>query len=71
MKTNIHFFITRSILLSIKSVSNKLFRKIKVQTSCSIFFSQNRAVYEIMWENRVEPNAIDDNRAYEHCMLDT
>jgi hypothetical protein len=30
--------------------------KIKAQFLCSITFSENRAVYEIMWENMVEPD---------------
>jgi hypothetical protein len=25
------------------------------------FFSESRAVYEIMWKNMVEPEATDDN----------
>jgi len=35
------------------------------------FFPENRAVYLIMWKNRVQPNATDDNRGHAHCMLDT
>jgi len=30
--------------------------KIKAQILCSITFSENRAIYEIMWENMVEPD---------------
>jgi len=33
--------------------------------------SENRAVYEIMWKNKVQPNAIDENREHAHCLLDT
>ena len=31
-------------------------------------FFENRADYEIMWENTVEP---DDNTAHAYCMLNT
>ena len=33
-------------------------------------FSENRAVYEIMW-NKYVGQATDDYMAHEHCMLDT
>jgi hypothetical protein len=36
-----------------------------------VFFSENRAVYEIMWKNRVGNIAIDDNVEHAHYMLDT
>jgi hypothetical protein len=35
------------------------------------FFPENRTVYLIMWKNRVQPGATDENRAHVHCMLDT
>jgi hypothetical protein len=35
------------------------------------FFVENRAVYQKMWENTVEPGRPDDNMAHAHCMLDT
>jgi hypothetical protein len=34
-------------------------------------FPENRAVYEVMWKNAVEPDATDENMAHAHCMLDT
>jgi len=34
-------------------------------------FPENRAVYEIMWKNVVEPDATDENMAHAHCMLGT
>jgi len=34
------------------------------------FFSENRAVYGIMCKNTVVTQAIDDNMAHAHCMLD-
>jgi hypothetical protein len=33
------------------------------------FFSDNRAFYEIMWKNIVEPGR--PQMAHAHCMLDT
>ena len=66
------FFITsRSNLLRIKTFQTKVVDKIKVQTSCSMDFPENRAVYEIMWKNVVEPDATENNMAHAHCMLDT
>ena len=36
-------------------MGTKAVEKIKIHTFCSItFFSENRTVYEIMWENIVE-----------------
>ena len=37
----------------------------------SITFSQNRAVYEIMWKNVAERGRPHDNMAYAHYILDT
>jgi len=46
----------------------KVTEKIKTHILCSIiFFSENRAVYEIMWKNMVEP---DDNTSHALCKLD-
>jgi len=36
-----------------KNVSDKFVQKIKTHISCSVHFSENRAVYEIMWKNMV------------------
>ena len=46
--------------------------KIKTLILFSVtFFFENRAVYKIMWKNIVVGQAIDDNMAPAHCMLDT
>ena len=38
----------------------------------NFFFSENRAVYKILWKNIVEPGkATGDNTGRAHCMLDT
>jgi hypothetical protein len=57
MKTNIHFFvISRSFFLRIRNVSDKIIMKIKTHIMClGTFFFENRAVYEIMWKNFVDP----------------
>ena len=47
---------SRSVSLRIRNVSDKFAEVIKTHSSCStIFFPENRAVYEIMWKNNVEP----------------
>jgi len=60
MKTNIIFFIiSRSVLPRMRNVSEKFVEEIKTHNLCSItffFFSENRALYEIMWKNIVEPD---------------
>jgi hypothetical protein len=48
--------ISRCILLRMRSVSDKVVEKIKTHILYSIAFSENRAVYEIMWQNMVEPD---------------
>ena len=37
----------------------------------SNFLLKNRAAYEIMWRNIVEPDRLHVNVAHAHCMLDT
>jgi hypothetical protein len=39
----------------------KFVDKTKTHILCSITFSQNRAVYEIMWKNMVQPDRPHDN----------
>jgi hypothetical protein len=48
--------LSRSILLRMRNVSDKVVQKIKTHFMFNNFFSENRAVYEIMWKNMVEPN---------------
>jgi hypothetical protein len=48
--------ISRSVLRT-SDVSDKIYRENQNAISCSIiFFSENPAVYEIMWKNMVEPD---------------
>jgi len=51
----------------------KLVQKIKTHILCSISFSENRAVYEIMWENIVEPDGPEMTINYNHlnCTLES
>jgi hypothetical protein len=45
----------------------------KIKTHVFMFsnvFSENHAVYGIMWKNMVEPDSPDDNTAHARCMLD-
>ena len=53
-------------------LQTKVVDKIKTHILCSIFFFfENRAVYEIMWKNTVQPERPqDDNMAHAHCMSD-
>jgi len=61
-----------SVLLRKKNSSDKICRETKTRILCSmLFFVENLAVYEIMFENIVEPSRPDDNMAHAHCMLDT
>ena len=55
MKSSIHFFfISRSVLLRMRNVSDKFVDNIKTHILCSILFFEDRTVYEIMWKNTVE-----------------
>ena len=60
MKTDIHFsIISRSVLLRSKNIFQKKFLdKLKTHILCTMPPPQeNCAIYEIMWENLVEPDA--------------
>jgi len=50
----------------------KVVEEIK-QISCSVlFFSENRTVYELMWEKHCRAGqGTDGNMAHAHCRLDT
>jgi hypothetical protein len=49
--------ISRSVLLRMRNVSGKVAEKMKTHLLfIQLLFSENRAVYEIMWENMVEPD---------------
>jgi hypothetical protein len=56
MKTNVLFFIiSRSVLLRMRNVSDKILEKIKTHfILINIFFFENHALYKIMRNNNVE-----------------
>ena len=64
--------ISRSVFLRTNNVLGKISRENQntnfVFLPCFFFY---RVVYEIMWENIVEPGRPDDNMAHAHCMPDT
>ena len=57
--------------LELQTFQTNVLEKIKVHTSCSILFPENRTVDEVMWKNMVQPNATGENMALAHCMTDT
>jgi hypothetical protein len=58
-------------LLEWEVFQTKIVEKNQTHFLCSKFFSENCAVYEIMWKNNVQPDRPkDDNMAHAHCMLD-
>jgi hypothetical protein len=44
--------ISRSVVVGMKNVSDKVLEKIKTPNLYSITFSENRAFYGIMWKNK-------------------
>ena len=55
-----------------KNTLEKAVEKIKTHILCSVTFSENRAVYEIMWEKYCRAgHSIDEDMAHAHCMMDT
>jgi hypothetical protein len=45
-------------MYNINIVSNTAVEKIKTRVLFTITFSENRAFYEIMWKNTVEPDRL-------------
>ena len=52
-----HLIISRSILLRMRNVSDSTYRENQI-TFYELFFYENRAVYEKIWKNIVEPDRI-------------
>ena len=48
----------------------KVVEKIKTHILCSITFCDNRAFYEVMLKNMLEPDKKHKNMAHAHCTLD-
>jgi len=58
MKTKIHFSsYFAQFFLEWETLQKKVLDKIKTHMLCSITcFTENLAIYEIMWKNIIEPN---------------
>ena len=66
------FIISRSVILTIKTVLRKVVENITARIVHSVtFFSEDLAVYENVEKYRRAEQATDDNTARSHCMLDT
>ena len=48
--------VSRSILIRMRNVSDKKVQKIETHIFIQQLFSENLAVYEMMWKNMVEPD---------------
>jgi hypothetical protein len=62
-----------SLILTMKSISDKISEKLETHILCSVtfFFFENRSVYEIMWKKKsiVARGRPRDKRAHAHYML--
>jgi len=74
MKTNVHFLSYLAVFfLEWKIFRTKVVEKIKTHIMFSDFFLENRTVYEIIWEDIVEPDKPrwQYNKGSALCRLDT
>jgi hypothetical protein len=53
--------ISRRILLRMRNISENIVEEIKTHILFSITFFEKRAVYDIMWNNMVQPDRPHDN----------
>jgi hypothetical protein len=66
--------ISRSFLLRMGNVTDRIVQKIKIHTLYPITCFENRAVYEIMWKNMAEPEGKQmktwdvDTYGYKHTL---
>ena len=63
--------ISRSALLRMRNVSDKIVEKIKTQFHAQYIFSGSRAGYEIMWRKAVEPERPQMRIQHGACALHT
>ena len=71
MKTCPFSIISHSVLLTMKPSSDKSCRETRnTHFMFNNFFSENRAVYEIMWKVWRAGQGTDNNMAHAHCVLD-
>jgi len=67
----IQWAISRSVLRRWETFQAKVIAKNKIHILWSVFFSENRAVYEIMWKKYCRAGqATDDNMAHIHFTMD-
>jgi hypothetical protein len=57
------------ILFRVRNVPDKVVEKIKTQILCSVTFSENSTLYEIMSKNVVDQRGCNDSVAHARCML--
>jgi hypothetical protein len=48
--------ITPTMVLKMRNISGKVLRKSKHRSCVQYFFFVNRTVYEIMWDNTIQPD---------------
>ena len=65
----IFMILSHSFLLRIMKISDQVVAKIKTHILCSIPFSENCAIYEIMWKNIVESDGPQMTIEYGACAL--
>ena len=64
--------ISRSVLLTMKTISGKFVQKIKTHIVRSIlFFFKSCRLWDDVKKYCIAGQATDDNKAHAHCMLDT
>ena len=59
--------VSRLTLLRMRNISDKSCRETQNTHLCSVIYSDNHAVYEIKWENMVEPDGPPDENIIQ-CM---
>jgi hypothetical protein len=72
MKSNVHsFIIYLSFLLRMRNILAEFVEKIKTQTLCSVnFFRKTCPLWDHVEKHGRATQAVDDNVAHPHCMLD-
>ena len=64
--------VSHRILIRMRNVSEKLVEKMKKKTHFFMFnnfFSENRAVFEIVWKNMIQPDRPQMTVSYSACAL--
>ena len=69
MKTCVHLWYVAEFFLEWEMFQTKVVEKIKTHFMLNKFFSENRAVYEIMWKNMVERDRPQIRRMRVACWI--